>query len=338
MSSTDIDQRLREFRADVPPADDATVSRNRSMLDERLAGAALRRRPRAPRRMALATAGAVTVAAAVAVVFGLDSGGVHRDPTAAQALERVARVAARQPAERTFVRPGQFWYVRSRTAYMTTAIGDRRAYSAITPSVREIWLGSTGGGRLNERGGKPVFLGERDRQRWRAAGSPSLTRDNVASLGGSPSIVPFGSRTLTFSQLRRLPTDADALYRRIRDAAGDAGPGPNQEAFTIIGDLLREAPVPPAVRAALYRATAGIHGVRLAGEVRDPIGRRGLAVALQADHSRRELIFDPETSALLAEREVLVRRVKWIDAPRGSVIGSSTYLKSGVVDSTRERP
>jgi hypothetical protein len=338
MTPVDTEQLLREFRADVPPAEAAAARRAREALERRVAGdtSARTRRPR--RRLVPAMAGAAAVAVAIGAIVGLDSGGVHRDLTAAQALERVARVAASQPAERTLVRPGQYWYVRSRTAFMTTEIRRRLSYSAITPSIREIWLGGSGGGRLSEHGSKPIFLGSRDKQRWVAAGRPDITRDNVTPLGGTPAIVAFGSRSLTFAELRRLPTDPGALYRRIKDAAGDAGPGPNQEAFTVIGDLLREAPVPPKIRAALYRAAARIHGVRLIGEVRDPVGRTGLAVALTANDSRRELIFDPKTSALLAEREVLIHRVKWIDAPSGATIGSSTYLESGVVDSTHDRP
>jgi hypothetical protein len=339
MSTLDPEQRLRAFRTDVPAAGDAARARAREALNKRIAGAP-HARPRAPRRrtaVLAAGAGALALALVIAVVFGLDSGGIRSDPTAAQALERVARVAARQPVERTLVGPGQYWYVRSRTAFMTT-VGDQPPYSAITPSVREIWLGHTRGGRLYERGEKPQFFGARDRMRWRAAGSPSLTRNMVTSLGASPATVAFGSRSLTFDELRHLPTDVDELSAQIKSAAGGAGPGPNQEAFTVIGDLLREAPVPPAVRAALYRAAARIHGVRFVGRVRDPEGREGLAVALRAGDSRRELIFDPDTSALLAEREVLVHRVKWLDAPAGTVIGSAAYLKSGVVGSTHERP
>jgi hypothetical protein len=338
MTRADTDQLLREFRADVPPAEAAAVRRAREALERRAAGDAPARARRPRRRRTLAVTGAVAVAVAIGAVVGLDSGGVHRDLTAAQALERVARVAASQPAERTLVRPGQYWYVRSRTAFMTTEIRSRVSYSAITPSIREIWLGRSGGGRLNEHGSMPIFLGPRDKQRWVSAGRPDLRRDNVTSLGGSPAIVAFGSRSLTFTQLRRLPTGPAALYRRIKAAAGEAGPGPSQEAFTVIGDLLREAPVPPRIRAALYRAAGRIHGVRLVGEVRDPVGRTGLAIALTANDTRRELIFDPKTSALLAEREVLIHRVKWIDAPAGATIGSSTYLKSGVVDSTHDRP
>jgi hypothetical protein len=50
------------------------------------------------------------------------------------------------------------------------------------------------------------------------------------------------------------------------------------------------------------------------------------------------LVFDPETSELLAERQVLLERVNWIDAEPGTVIGYAVYLNSGVVDATSDRP
>lgn len=41
---------------------------------------------------------------------------------------------------------------------------------------------------------------------------------------------------------------------------------------------------------------------------------------------------------MLAEREVLLERVGWLDADPPEVIGHAVYLESGVVDSTKERP
>lgn len=50
----------------------------------------------------------------------------------------------------------------------------------------------------------------------------------------------------------------------------------------------------------------------------DPAGRNGTAVARTSDDAgfleRSELVFDPDTSELLAEREVLLERVDWVDA------------------------
>jgi hypothetical protein len=73
--------------------------------------------------------------------------------------------------------------------------------------------------------------------------------------------------------------------------------------------------------------------VTLAGTVTDRAGRTGTAVAFTEIGRRRELIFDPRTSELLGEREVLVDRTKSdIDAPIGTVVGDVAYLERAVVD------
>ena len=75
--------------------------------------------------------------------------------------------------------------------------------------------------------------------------------------------------------------------------------------FVMVGDLLRERAAPPALRAALYKVAAGIKGVELVGSVTDRAGRRGVAVAITSTYTgarvRDVLVFDPVTSALLAE-------------------------------------
>lgn len=48
---------------------------------------------------------------------------------------------------------------------------------------------------------------------------------------------------------------------------------------------------------------------------------------------RRILIFDPETSALLEEEDVLLHKVDWLDADPPLVIGYNTYLVSEIVPS-----
>ena len=90
------------------------------------------------------------------------------------------------------------------------------------------------------------------------------------------------------------------------------------------------------MRAAIYQLTAELPGVELLGEVDDPVGRPGTGIAY-TDHkrgTRQELIFDPETSALLGERESIVRSgIFGFKAPPGTPIGYAVYLESKVVDS-----
>lgn len=101
-----------------------------------------------------------------------------------------------------------------------------------------------------------------------------------------------------------------------------------------IADLLRSSPVAARVRAGLCRAAADINGVRCAGEVRDELGRPGLAVELTEPSRRRRIVFDPRTSRMLVEQEVLTEPVPCIDADPGYRI----VLGQAIVGSDRARP
>jgi hypothetical protein len=89
------------------------------------------------------------------------------------------------------------------------------------------------------------------------------------------------------------------------------GPGPDQEAFVTIGDLLRTTIAPPKAAAALYRAAALIPGVTLIPDATDAAGRPGVAVGRIGPGVdggiRDELIFSRATLQLLGERTVIAR-------------------------------
>jgi hypothetical protein len=69
------------------------------------------------------------------------------------------------------------------------------------------------------------------------------------------------------------------------------------ELYTVVGDLLRESPAPPALREALYEVAAGIPGVKLVGNYQDALGRTGTAV----ERDSETLVIDPSNGQLLAE-------------------------------------
>jgi hypothetical protein len=81
--------------------------------------------------------------------------------------------------------------------------------------------------------------------------------------------------------------------------------------------------------------------VELLGEVEDPVGRVGIGIAYTDERrgTTHELIFDPGTSALLGERDLLARSGAYgFEAPLGTTVGYAAYLESKVVDSVGERP
>src|SRR3990170_3898435 len=75
----------------------------------------------------------------------------------------------------------------------------------------------------------------------------------------------------------------------------------------------------PEHRAALSEVAANFPGVDYEGSVTDPAGRRGVSVSFEGGGNRRELIFDPDTAELLAERHVL------LEQEEGLVIEDNTW-------------
>jgi hypothetical protein len=289
-----------------------------------------RRRRHAPRWAVAVGAAAVVAVVAVAVTALLpagDSGGPS--PAAAAVLLHTARTAASQPAIEP-PGPGQFVYTKSDGEFQDTAVTQRQTINYYQHVTREIWIAPDGSGRIHETEGLPQFVTNADRQAWLAAGKPELTGDRNADQ-------TFGAGGLHYLDLSKLPTDPAQLKQLIDDRTVEGGPPGDAETFTIIGDLLRETYAPPALRSALYTIAADLPGVQLIGAVHDQLGRPGTAVAYTSQGLRHELIFDPRTSVLLGE-QMTVADPSQATALTGEVVESTTYLTSGVVDSTTTTP
>ncbi len=284
--------------------------------------AAPRSRPipvHAPRRRLLAIP-ALAAAVGVVGIGVLVSSGENGAANAAAASLRAAATVAHDQAPLT-PGAGQYVYTKSVNAYTMTNVpveGAAGAYTALIPHVREIWLGSDGG-RLYETSGTPQLLSDQDRERWVAAGRPELSS-------------PPSEQALERAKPLDLPTDADALNTRLKQDAAGRGNGLYSEIFTLIGDSLRETTATPAQRAALYQVAARLPEVELVGSAKDNAGRRGVAVAMTDQGIRFMLIFDPDTSALLAEEQVALAGNEF-GYPAGTRIGYSTYLVQRIVDS-----
>jgi hypothetical protein len=275
---------------------------------------------------------ALRIAAALALAAVIVIAGVpwltreRATADAAAVLNDLAGVAALQPGPIPATAPG-YRYTKTDSMYMHMLLRTGEPIAALVPKTVAMWIAPDGSGRIRETAGEVIFMSERSRIAWEAAGSsplaPALNED-------------FGPSGLSFEDLSRLPIDPNALAAVIRERAQRADPPLYDEMFVIVGDLLRQQTAPPAVRAALYRVVASIPGVELVGKVHDRAGRQGVAVARTHTYTglkkRHVLIFDPRTSALLAEETVLLQAVDWIDARPPVVIGYATYLESGIVD------
>jgi hypothetical protein len=299
------------------------------ILDE--LGADLRRafrtRERRRRRRLPAAALAAAAAATFALVTGLDTG--HVAPTAAEALRRAARAALDAPAP--FPRADQYFYVHSSRIDLTTPEPPRPGEAGLVTTERRFWISLERPGHLEQRFVAARFPGATEAQR--RAGEEQVRGLSKTYPLGRAHRFHLGDFKLTREQLLAFPTDPRTVYDRLRANVGGRGHSPDGEVFTEIGDALREQPAPAALRAGLYGALALIPGIELVGDVTDRVGRRGVAVAFTEIGVRNELIFDPDTSELLAERSVLLDpKAAEIPLPAGTVIGDSVYLERAVAD------
>jgi hypothetical protein len=287
------------------------------------------------RLLPTASVAAIFAVVALFVVSPLLRGG--QQPTAAAAVLRdAAHIASLQPAHS--LQPGEYAYTKSEGAYFDEVSRANGTWGALVRTTREIWVSSGGSGRIRQTSKTPVLLSPGDQARWQGAGAPSLSELS----NGQTYDRYFGSRGLAapldidgFNQreLLSLANKPDALSGAIQAAAKRAELPLSYEMLTIVGDLLSESVAPPQLRASLYQVAANIPDIRLVGTVTDRAGRKGTAVAASRGTAELELIFDPATSALLAQQETLERKIPDTAAPVGTVISYTLYLKSGVVGS-----
>lgn len=278
---------------------------------------------------------AVALIAVLGLVVALNRGPTnlpgHR-PSPPSTMERIATVAAKQPAP--VVPPGSFIYTRTRSAYLS-GIGDSVEVWALVPETLEMWKGPDGSGRQLSFDDEAEFFGPVDRKKWVDAGRPPLGEQGRHDSR-------FGPGQLSIEDFGRFSTDRDELYGQLEELARGRGNSLEGEMLVIIGDMLRSFTAPPELRAALLRVAARIPSVDVLQDVTDPEGREGIALVRESDDAgylyRVELIIDPDTSELLVEQETLLERVEWLDAEPGARIGYAVYLETGIVDSVMERP
>jgi hypothetical protein len=278
------------------------------MSELRLASSPPAGRPATRRRkpaIVIAAAGAAALAAAIVLILlpGNTSGA---SPAAVRLLAKIATTAARQPSPP--VRDSQFWYIKSWVAYLVCNGGSGNNCVLEKPHERQIWLSVSNlcvTGLLREDG----------------QDTPLAENTNCPDRGHM--------NAPTYRFLQSLPTDPRALLDLIEREMAGQQPRP-EEAFTTIGDLLREAIAPPRVSAALYRAAALIPGVTVVADATDAVGRHGVAVAMTFQGVRSEWIFSKQTLRYLGERD--------INLANGSTAGEAAVLQRAFVDHAGQIP
>jgi hypothetical protein len=236
----------------------------------------------------------------------------------AQLASTVEHIAAAASASKTpEPGPGQYIYIKSKVSYLTVLHTDTvKSKTWVEPlHIREAW---------NSPDGKQGWL---DEPGYQPKGGVTLNSDVERSLNGP-----------SYDYLKTLPTDPDALLKKIYKETKGQGNSPDQQAFATVGDLLGEELVPAKLNAALYRAAAKIPGVVVVEHAEDAAGREGIALAHvdQKSGDRTEWIFDSKTYAYLGSRAVQVKQAYGIKP--GTVIDWTAVLERAVVDAQKQRP
>ncbi|MCX5233075.1 CU044_5270 family protein [Streptomyces sp. NBC_00233] len=225
---------------------------------------------------------------------------------AAVLLDRIATVAASKPS--LAIRDDQYVRITSKAAY--SSISDTDPVLRLgKPEVTQFWF--------SVDGSRPGLM--------RADGTDIKLDASPAGTDKAPAL-----SNPTYRYLESLPTDPDKLLKKIYDETKGKGPGPDQEAFVTIGDLLKNQLVPPKASAALYKAAARIPGVTVVSDAVDAAGRHGTAVARVHDGERTEWIFDRQSLEFLGERSVMVKDTP--SAKAGQVTATTAVLARTIAD------
>jgi hypothetical protein len=234
------------------------------------------------------------------------------------------------------------------------------ALPALVPTAKEVWTAPDGRTREREVLGQVEFLAPGDQERWEAAGSPPPfaydPAEHEVQRQGGRLVKEFSSRKWrgrhAFSyvdKLSKLPTEPEALRLAIENRRGGSSSVDPSPADSEIGgvtaerlfEILGEPITSPELRAAAVNALAEIPGIEVEQDVIDAAGRRGDAIVWNRERGfGRRLIFDPDTSEVLAEAEMIfdAEPAEYPGVPDGTVFRETAYLQSGIVDSVAERP
>jgi hypothetical protein len=323
---------LRCHRSEpTPPSGEAQAAARQALeramrqAEHTSLGTAPRKRASSRRRPLLGAAFAAALAMIVIVVTGFVRPGSTTQPAlaAGPVLQQLARVASAQPW--AIPGPNQYLYTTSHSLTGSDTVLPGGVYcQAVFEQYRQNWVAPNGEGLFREIDGPAHYRSNREAASCKPAPAQPAGESNTWAAPGCLSIDPI--------PLGRLPRDPQTLRARLLTGKVEGGPPGPGEAFTQVGDLLRNTDASPALRAALYRAAAGLPGVKSLGTVTDELGRKGLGLAFDAHGTRHELIFSATTSALLAEQDVRAGGLHGERAARNTVLDWSAYSANRVVD------
>ena len=234
------------------------------------------------------------------------------------------------------------------------------ALPALVPTTKEVWTAAEGTTRVREVLGRIEFLSSAGQSRWEEAGSPPpfeydpsehhVDRDSSGRLVKEfPSHDWRGRHAFAnVTKLSRLPTEPEALRLAIENrpsgsSAVDPSPARSHRGGVTaerLMEILSEPITSQALRAAALGALAEIPGIATRHGVTDVAGRRGDALAWVRERGfGRELIFDPDTSEVLAQAEMIFgpSATGEYGVPARTPYRETAYLGSKMVESRQGR-
>jgi hypothetical protein len=356
-----LDEGLRAIdpakAGDLDPSDAGADKLLRTVLasdaesqETRTRGAGTRSPARSTRRLpgrrvlASVAVGLVVLAGIVVGLPGGDGGG----RTTLPALARVAEAAAAQPAPDTGL---PYVYVKTRENSTDTSVAHGQAWSVYHIETDEEWIAKDGSGRVRRVVAAPEFVTPEDREAWEAADKISFLVHGFNGYSEEQDL-PVGHFDERFpgapdGSLSGLPTDPDELAewltnRAINPAFGGGAFPLSVKTLTLIAEILQNPLATPELRAALYEAEGQIPGIEYLGPATDQIGRRGIAIGAKSANSGAptlySLIFDPETSQVLATQQTMLSPPSGLPQTTPRLTSSKMYLVSGTTASLHSRP
>jgi hypothetical protein len=316
MDEFELTRRILGETADDP----AALERIRQRLREGVAEEGRRGRPPRWSRL-LPVAAALGLIAMLAVVVVVPSA---REAAAAE-LRHLGRITSAQ--KELTPEAGQFLLIRSEDQRLESfrGVGIDVSFDRITRLSISTWVAPEGSGFRQELVRSSRFASEADRMAWIDAHTPDFETDRE---------YPFPPDQSPIHDVAGLPAAPDRLLDLLRSGAIVERPPGDDQVFIVIGELLAQGVAPPAVRAALFEVAARLEGVRLVGEVEDPLGRPGTGVSLEGPTYDTRLVFDPDSAQLLAielyemDVEGTDRLTSWTAAFPTTVVEEAPPLQS----------
>lgn len=294
---------------------------------------------------------------AIGVPQGAEAGAASPlpPPQPGQLLYRKTKVSQLQGWEPDGPGTGSRAKPRHFTANLLGPEGSR--LPALVPTTKEVWTAPDGTTRVREVLGRIKFLSSADQRRWEDAGSPppfeyDPDEHHVGRDGSGRLVKEFPSHDwrgrhafANVTKLSRLPTEPEALRLAIENRPAGSSPVAPSPARSHRGgvtaerllEILGEPITSRALRAAALAALAEIPGIRTEHGVADVAGRRGDALIWVRERGfGREIIFDPDTSEVLAQAETIFGPSATEDyggVPAGTPYRETAYLRSQIVAS-----